>query len=114
VPYFKQLDGPKVLIGDNLGSHLSISVIEKCQELNIRFVLFLANSTHMCQPLDVAYFRELKRVWRQVLTQWKLKNKGCLPKSVFPTKLRAESRIKQQAKHFIWFSSYRTLSFKSQ
>jgi hypothetical protein len=77
-----------VLIGDNLGSHLSISVIEKCQELNIRFVLFLANSTHMCQPLNVAYFRPLKRAWRQVLTQWKLKNKGCLPKSVFPTKLR--------------------------
>lgn len=38
----------------------------------------------MCQPLDVAFFRPLKICWRQCLQEWKTKNKGTIPKSVFP------------------------------
>lgn len=38
LPYVRSIDGPKVLIGDNLSSHLNESVIQKCKEHNIRFV----------------------------------------------------------------------------
>ena len=37
VPYMKHLVGKKLLIGDNLSSHLSVEVISKCVEMNIAF-----------------------------------------------------------------------------
>ncbi len=89
VPYFRRLDGPKVLIGDNLCSHISPAVISKCEDLNIRFVLLPPNSTGLCQPLDVAVFRGMKIKWRQVLDEWKRKNYGPLQKSVFPGLLKS-------------------------
>lgn len=89
LPYMKKLGpGPKAVIGDNLSSHLSQNVIKECQSNNIRFILLPANSTHLCQPLDVSVFRSLKAAWRKQLLQWKLSNKGCVPKSQFPSLLR--------------------------
>lgn len=85
--YFKNKDPlnekPKLLIGDNLASHISITVIESCRKHNIRFVLLPKNSTHLCQPLDVAFFRPLKAKWRQVLKEFKEKYKGTINKTVF-------------------------------
>ncbi|XP_063239266.1 uncharacterized protein LOC134540445 isoform X1 [Bacillus rossius redtenbacheri] len=90
--YFKKVatkDQPKALIGDNLSSHLTLSVIQKCEEYNIRFILLPPNSTHLCQPLDVAFFRPLKCHWRQVLMDWKMKHKGTIPKDVLPRLLKS-------------------------
>lgn len=85
LPYFKKLgDQKKVMIGDNLASHISQKVIKSCLDNNISFVLLPPNSTHLTQPLDVAYFRPLKIKWRQVLNSWKEKNKGVVPKTQFP------------------------------
>lgn len=86
-PYFRRKEGPKVLIGDNLASHLSVAVINECEKLDIKFVLLPPNSTHLTQPLDVAVFRPIKTSWRNVLTRWKKKNKGVLPKELFPSML---------------------------
>lgn len=86
--YFRQKDGPKVMIGDNLSSHLSDRVMSACREHNIRFILLPPNSTHLCQPLDVAFFKPVKSAWRDVLLDWKQKNKGCIPKDQFPRLLR--------------------------
>lgn len=88
--YFAKFDKnePKALIGDNLASHVSQTVIELCKDNNIRFILLPPNSTHLCQPLDVAYFRPLKRAWREVLLEWKLKNRGVVPKDIFPRLLK--------------------------
>lgn len=89
LPYFRRLpDGPKVMIGDNLSSHLSPLVIRQCQLHNIKFILLPPNSTHICQPLDVAFFRPMKIAWRQVLDKWKSKNRGVLPKAEFPRLLK--------------------------
>ena len=87
--YFQKYgrDVPKMLIGDSLASHLSINVINLCKEFNIRFVLLQPNSTHICQPLDVAVFRPLKIYWRQVINKWKMSNRGCIPKDTFPSLL---------------------------
>lgn len=88
LPYFRNLDGHKVLIGDNLNSHVTVSVIEDCEKHNIKFVLLPPNSTHLLQPLDVAYFHPLKVSWRKILEEWKLKNRGVLPKTLFPRMLK--------------------------
>ncbi len=60
-------DGTKVLVGDNLGFHFSIEVIEACEEHEISFCTFPPNSTHLCQPLDVAVFCPAKKVWQEIL-----------------------------------------------
>ena len=82
-------DGPKVLIGDNLGSHFSPRVIELCIENGIRFMTLPPNSTHICQPLDVAVFRPMKSLWRTCLSDWRAESRlsGTIPKEVFPTLL---------------------------
>lgn len=90
LPYFNNFDKAKtkVLIGDNLASHVSIWVLKKCVEENIRFVLLPPNSTGLTQPLDVAFFKPLKAHWSKVLTSWKLKNRGTIPKDTFPRLLK--------------------------
>jgi len=91
LPYFSKLSGQKVLIGDNLSSHLSTDSIKLCKENNIRFVFLPNNSTHLTQPLDVAFFRPLKIHWRNILEQWKKtegKDECSLPKDRFPRLLK--------------------------
>ena len=55
----RQKEGKKVIIGDNLSSHFSIDVIRLCEEHNISFVCLVPNSTHLSQPLDVAFYAPL-------------------------------------------------------
>ncbi|XP_046689276.1 MFS-type transporter clz9-like [Homalodisca vitripennis] len=90
LPYFKKFDkdATKVMIGDNLASHISPWIIEECKSHNIKFLLLPPNSTYYTQPLDVAFFRPLKIKWRQTFNDWKLKNRGCVPKDRFPRLLR--------------------------
>lgn len=61
--------GKKMLIGDNLSSHLSPDVIQTCRENDIQFVCLPANATHLMQPLDVAYFSSLKQNWKAMLNE---------------------------------------------
>ena len=84
----------KALIGDNLGSHLSLTVMEQCREHNIRFIFLPANSTHLTQPLDVAVFAPMKGHWRSQLNKYKeecvvkcIKN-VTIPKKKFASMLR--------------------------
>lgn len=89
VPYFQRLGpGTNVVICDNLASHKAVDIVEMCEQYNIRFVLLPANSTHLCQPLDVAYFRPLKRVWKNTLEKWKSQHRGCISKDAFPGLLK--------------------------
>ena len=91
LPYFQQREGKKVMVGDNLSSHLSAKVIEMCEENDINFVFLPPNSTHLLQPLDVAVFRPLKRMWKKILLEKKEKKKGtgvALPKDKIPEALK--------------------------
>lgn len=89
--YFSNKPGKKILIGDYLSSHLSLEVIKKCQEHNIRFVFLPPNSTHLTQPLYVAFFGPMKIAWHNILSTWK-KCEGralpTIPKNVFPKLLK--------------------------
>lgn len=57
LPYAKRLEGRKALLGDNLASHFNDNVLNLCEEHNIAFVCLVPHSTHLCQPLDVAFFK---------------------------------------------------------
>lgn len=108
LPHFKKIDGVKVLVGDNLSSHVTVSIIQECENNNIRFILLPPNSTHLLQPLDVAYFRPLKAAWKRVLETWKLRNRGVLPKTVFPKLLKEAVEsvgLKSQAKSIAGFKA---------
>ena len=65
------LFGEKVIIGDNLASHFSPSVISACNEMGIKFISLIPNTTYLCQPQEVAVFRPLKQVWRTILVNWR-------------------------------------------
>ena len=80
----------KVIIGDILSSHFSPEVVRLCEEHSISFVCLVPNSTHLSQPLDVAYYGPLKRKWREILKSWKMRNPSLisLPKDEFPKLLK--------------------------
>ncbi len=86
LPRLKRLPGKKVLIGDNLSSHFSQKIIKEALRNNIHFTFLPANSTHLQQPLDVAFFAPLKRLWRKLLSEYKstVHNKGNILKADFP------------------------------
>ncbi|KAB0797274.1 hypothetical protein PPYR_08268 [Photinus pyralis] len=69
LPFLKRRPAPRVVIGDNLCSHLSHRVIELCEENNIRFSFLPPNSTHLTQPLDVSVFGPMKKAWRSTLEE---------------------------------------------
>lgn len=86
IPWSRRSTKPKVLIGDNLSSHLNVDVLRECQRRNIRFVFLPPNTTQLTQPLDVSYFRPLKQAWRSILTKIKLEHPrlNCVEKNIFP------------------------------
>lgn len=89
LPALRHLEGTKVLIGDNLSSHLSSHVLDLCSQNDIKFICLPPNTTHISQPLDIAYFRPLKMKWRQIITNYKLSGaNNTIPKSVFPRLLK--------------------------
>lgn len=92
LPILKKQTGTKVIIGDNLSSHINLEVLNLCQANNIKFIALPPNSTHLLQPLDVAYFRSMKGMWRKVLDEWKSTSKGSkcssIPKDEFPKLLK--------------------------
>ncbi|XP_039298507.1 tigger transposable element-derived protein 7-like [Nilaparvata lugens] len=92
LPRLQKESGTKVIIGDNLSSHISVQILKICEQNDIRFVCLPANSTHITQPLDVAYYGPMKQEWRKILTNWKEaqrgKNLSNLPKDEFSKLLK--------------------------
>ena len=90
LPSIRRLQGKKILIGDNLSTHISVDVINLCRENDIEFVCFPPNAPDKMQPLDVGFFGPMKQAWRNQLTQFKIKNpsENLLDKFVFPSLLK--------------------------
>ena len=90
LPEAVTLPGIKVLIGDKLVSHFSIDVTNACLENAVRLIFFIPNTTHLCQPLDLAVSRHTKALWRHILQSWRseTKSKGIVPKEIFPSLLK--------------------------
>lgn len=98
IPHIRKLklEGKKVVIGDNLTSHFSEEVLSLCEKHNIAFVCLPTNSTHMTQPLDVAFYAPLKKSWRGILDEWK---KGLQKKSQTVTKEAFPGLLQKLHKH---------------
>lgn len=91
IPAIRNLEGPKVIIGDNLSSHFNGEVLQLAEENNVKFCCLPPNSTHLCQPLDVAFFAPLKKHWRHILDDWKVtlrRKSRTLTKDEFPALLK--------------------------
>lgn len=92
LPRLKKQNGKKVIICDNLTSHITPHVLQLCEKHCISFICLPPNSSHLTQPLDVALFRPLKGAWRNILSEWKAsnhaKNESVLPKQSFPFLLK--------------------------
>lgn len=99
LPAVKNLAGPKVMIGDNLSSHISIRVLELCKSHNIQFVCLPPNTTHLTQPLNVAFFSPMKRIWQYILRKWKESKSSAkfqtVPKDIFPGLLNELNGLKE-------------------
>jgi hypothetical protein len=90
LPCARRLEGKKVLLGDNLASHLSPTVISLCRDNNIEFVCLPANSTDKMQPLDVGFFSVIKQLWRLLLRAYRKMDPAAklLQKTEFPRMLK--------------------------
>lgn len=90
LPYLRRIAGKKVIVGDNLASHINSDVIAACKKHNIAFVCLPPNSTDKLQPLDVAVFAPLKKAWRSLLEDYKNKHpeEAGIPKVHFPRLLK--------------------------
>ncbi|XP_076807574.1 uncharacterized protein LOC143450773 [Clavelina lepadiformis] len=86
----KDTPGTKIMLGDNLASHFSETVLKACEENDIKFVSLLPNATHLLQPLDVSVFGPGKRMWRRILAEWRKesRSKNSIPKNIFPMLLK--------------------------
>ncbi|XP_066980664.1 uncharacterized protein [Macrobrachium rosenbergii] len=104
LPYARSKEGKKIIIGDNLASHVSLAVKSACEDHNISFVLLPPNSTHLTQPLDVSVFGPMKTQWQSLLSEFKATALGrkcaALTKTEFPRQLAKlmEKLQKNQAK----------------
>ena len=85
----KRKEGKKILLGDNLSTHMSMEVIRLCRDNNIEFVCLPPNSTDKMQPLDVGFFGPMKTYWRQLLRAYRQEDPAAklLDKKLFPRKL---------------------------
>ena len=61
---------PLLLIFDGHLTHFSLEVIEKARREDITLLKLLPHVTDILQPLDVACFGPLKRMWEKVLKEW--------------------------------------------
>lgn len=77
------------LQGDNLSTHFT-KVLKLAQENGTWFICLPVNATHLCQPLDVAFFGPLKKQWHSVLEKYKTNYPKCvvLAREAFPGPLK--------------------------
>jgi hypothetical protein len=95
LPHVRRQPGRKLLIGDNLASHISVEVISQCRDNNIQFVCLPPNSTDKMQPLDVGFFGPMKQAWRKQLKAYSDRSPSAklLQKTEFPRMLKEWSTV---------------------
>ncbi|KAK9717541.1 DDE superfamily endonuclease [Popillia japonica] len=90
LPHVRRLEGKKVIVGDNLASHFNDNVLALCEQSNIAFVYLVVQSTHLCQPLDVAFFKPFKVALSNVLSAYNVRhhNASGIAKQAFQALLK--------------------------
>lgn len=81
---------PVVLFMDGHASHLTYTTVNCAKSNNIILICLPPNSSHALQPLDVAYFSPLKKVWRNILRNFFRESRlQSIDKAVFPSLLKS-------------------------
>lgn len=77
-PYLEanKIQRPVIFFMDGHSSHLTLELSEFCTKAGIILVALYPNSTHVLQPLDVAFFHPLKVEWRKQVKKYRLENDG--------------------------------------
>lgn len=77
-PYLveKQVPMPVILVIDGLKSHISFQLSNFCKEHQIILMALPPNTSHILQPLELAFLKPLRSQWRKELKLFQLKNNG--------------------------------------
>ena len=67
---------PVCLLVDGHSSHINLETSKFCDENGILLYCLPPHSSHITQPLDVAFFAPLKQAWRSSVAQFQLDNDG--------------------------------------
>ncbi|XP_076303005.1 uncharacterized protein LOC143221405 [Lasioglossum baleicum] len=80
---------PVILYLDNHTSHITIPVVSFCRDRKIELIGLYPNSTHILQPLDIAFFHPFKQAWQRTVPKWKVQNNRIqIKKGDFPLVLK--------------------------
>uniref|UniRef100_A0A1B0CMK5 Putative tigger transposable element-derived n=1 Tax=Lutzomyia longipalpis TaxID=7200 RepID=A0A1B0CMK5_LUTLO len=93
IPDLRRKEGKKIILCDNLSTHVTLEVISMLEKCDAKLICLPSNSTHVTQPLDVAFFGPLKIAWRELLLKFKESassgNSGIMQKNHFPALLKS-------------------------
>lgn len=67
---------PLLLIYDGHSSHVTYKVVKLARDEQISLLKLPPHTTDKLQPLDVACFAPLKRVWDKAMHKWNQENAG--------------------------------------
>ena len=85
----EEVEFPVVIYHDNHSSYITIPLVAFCKEYKIEIIGLYPNSTHIMQPLDIAYFHPFKEAWKKAVPKWKHQhNIRKLKKEDFPLVLK--------------------------
>ena len=72
----KKIKRPFILFIDGYKGHLGLEISLFCKENGIQLILFKPNSTHLCQPLDLVFFKSVKQKMKKRSESWHGKHVG--------------------------------------
>ncbi|XP_044003732.1 MFS-type transporter clz9-like [Aphidius gifuensis] len=72
----EKIQFPVILYIDGHTSHMTLELSKFCKKKNIILIALHPNATHIIQPLDVAFFLPMKKVWKEVVRDWRAENDG--------------------------------------
>lgn len=70
----RKIQMPIALFVDGHSSHTTLQLAELCKKSGIILIALYPNATHVLQPMDVGYFRPLKRNWKLERDKWTYEN----------------------------------------
>ena len=88
IEYLPDDHPPVLLILDGHKSHISYEACLIAKENDVHLLKLPAHLSHLLQPLDVGVFKEMKKMWYELVADFFRRTKKAVTKANFPTLLR--------------------------